>query len=79
MSSLPTNDTSYRTLSEWAADRADMRIVCACGRTFLRSESSSVSRATAKSGRRWFDCAASTAGGEVTPRCQKSKLFDVEG
>lgn len=23
----------YRTLGEWAADRADMRIVCACGRT----------------------------------------------
>lgn len=33
MSSRPTNDTSYRTLGEWAADRADMRIVCACGRT----------------------------------------------
>lgn len=24
---------SYQTLAEWAADRADMRIVCACGRT----------------------------------------------
>ena len=24
---------SYDTLSEWAADRSDMRIVCACGRT----------------------------------------------
>jgi len=33
VSSRPTNDTSYRTLGEWAADRADMRIVCACGRT----------------------------------------------
>ncbi|WP_375244175.1 hypothetical protein [Sphingomonas parapaucimobilis] len=27
------DDRSYNTLSQWAADRADMRIVCACGRT----------------------------------------------
>lgn len=33
MSTRPTNDTPYGTLAEWAADRADMRIVCACGRT----------------------------------------------
>lgn len=29
----PTIDASYATLGDWAADRADMRIVCACGRT----------------------------------------------
>ena len=33
MSSRATNDTPYTTLGEWATDRADMRIACACGRT----------------------------------------------
>lgn len=33
MSSRPTIAAPYRTLAEWAKDRADMRIVCACGRT----------------------------------------------
>lgn len=27
------NQSKYGTLAEWAIDRADMRIVCACGRT----------------------------------------------
>lgn len=30
---MKTSDRSYNTLSQWAADRADMRIVCDCGRT----------------------------------------------
>ncbi|KQN90781.1 hypothetical protein ASE90_16975 [Sphingomonas sp. Leaf67] len=33
MSKRPTIEAPYSTLGEWAADRADMRIVCACGRT----------------------------------------------
>lgn len=33
MNQRPTNDAPYKTLAEWATDRADMRIVCACGRT----------------------------------------------
>lgn len=33
MSKRPTIEVSYKTLGEWAADRADLRIVCACGRT----------------------------------------------
>ena len=27
------NPPPYSTLAEWAADRADMLVVCACGRT----------------------------------------------
>lgn len=33
MSSRPTITAPYQTLAQWAKDRADMRIVCACGRT----------------------------------------------
>lgn len=33
MSKRPTIEAPYKTLGEWAADRADLRIVCACGRT----------------------------------------------
>ncbi len=29
----PSNLSSYTTLAEWAADKADMRITCVCGRT----------------------------------------------
>ena len=33
MSTRPTINATYVTLGEWAADHADMRVVCACGRT----------------------------------------------
>jgi hypothetical protein len=33
VSKRPTIEAPYKTLGEWAADRADMRIACACGRT----------------------------------------------
>ena len=33
MSKRPTIEAPYKTLGEWAADCADMRIVCACSRT----------------------------------------------
>jgi len=33
MSKRPTIEAPYKTLREWAADRADMRIACAYGRT----------------------------------------------
>lgn len=33
MSSRATIEAPYSTLGEWAADHADMRIICACGRT----------------------------------------------
>ncbi|MBS86582.1 hypothetical protein [Sphingobium sp.] len=33
MSKRPTIEAPYKTLGEWAADRADMRIACVCGRS----------------------------------------------
>ena len=33
MSKRPTIEAPYKTLGEWATDRADMRIACACGQS----------------------------------------------
>lgn len=44
MNARPTNNTTYQTLGEWAAARADMRIACVCGRTINLPAATIVSR-----------------------------------